>query len=122
MLKNLEDRVLNKFSRMPIAEKIYYGPKRNKYLTRKFLLSDEYKSLMLRWVEDVRRFDDFIDDADQSTRNYQYRHSPHIQKQLGSWRWKAMYQYRETLVPIIFADQARGIDLGGAYGPVNKND
>jgi len=122
MSTNLANKILNKFSRMSIAEKIYYGPKRNKYINKEFLLSDAYKSLMLRHSTNEKEFDNFINDAEEGTPNYQFRHSPHIQKQLGSWRWKAMYLYRKMLVPIIFADHAKGIDLGGAYGPVNKND
>ena len=114
-------KILNTLSRYGIAEPFYYGPKRNKHLTSHFLLSPEYKKLMLKNVNDPPFFESSIDDAEKSTSNYRFRHDPHMQKQLGSWRWKAMYQHRRKLVPIIFAENAKGIDLGGAYGPVSKN-
>lgn len=119
-MSSLQVKLLQVFSRYGISEALYYGPKRNEYLSEKFLLSDEYKKLMLEKASAVAGFDQFLNDAEEATDNYRFRHHTHIQKQLGSWRWKGMYQHREQLVPIIFKKDARVIDLGGAYGPVSK--
>ena len=114
-------KILNKVSKLEIAERLFYRPRRMDFLSPGFLLSDKYKKMIYRNVPDPILFEDFIDDAEKSTANYQYRHSAHIQKQLGSWRWKGMYQYRNSLVPIIFRKNSRGVDLGGAYGPVSQD-
>jgi len=121
MLHKMIKKAFNVLSRSPMAEPLYYGPKRNKILRSGFLLSDKYKKLMQRNAGDLSHFESFGDDAEITTDNYRFRHSPHIQKQLGSWRWKAMYQYRDQLVPLIFGEGRKGIDLGGAYGPVSKD-
>jgi len=115
------NKFLNRVSKLKIAERLYYRPKRRNFLSPRFLLSDKYKKIIYKNVSDSVLFESFIEDAEKSTSNYQYRHSPHIQKQLGSWRWKGMYQYRDLLVPIIFKKNSKGIDLGGAYGPVSQD-
>ncbi|NII29549.1 class I SAM-dependent methyltransferase [Pseudoflavitalea sp. X16] len=120
MIQRLIRKTSGRLAKSGLAESLYYGPKRNRYLTRDFILSDEYKKLMLKNAGAPSLFDRFIDDAQESTPNYQFRHSESIQKQLGSWRWKGMYQFREQIAPIIFKENAKGIDLGGAYGPVSR--
>jgi hypothetical protein len=115
------NKFLNILAKIGIAEALYYGPRRRKYLSADFLLSDNYKRIMYRKVDQPFQFEDFVDDAEKSTTNYKYRHSIYLQKQLGSWRWKGMYQFRNLMLPIIFKENSKGIDLGGAYGPVSPN-
>jgi SAM-dependent methyltransferase len=112
---------LNILTKLGIAEALYYGPRRRKYLSLDFLLSGNYKRIMYTKADQPFQFEDFIDDAEKSTTNYKYRHSIYLQKQLGSWRWKGMYQFRNLILPIIFKENSKGIDLGGAYGPVSQN-
>lgn len=113
-------KVLGALSRTGLSELFFYGRKRRKYLSADYLLSERYKDFVKTDAGATPDFETFLDDAEKATSNYRFRHHPHIQKQLGSWRWKGMYQYREQLVPILFKKGAKGIDLGGAFGPVSK--
>jgi SAM-dependent methyltransferase len=112
--------VIKLLEKMGMAEAIYFRHRRKKMLTAEYILSNEYEALMKKNA-DADSYDRYIDDAENSTENYQFRHHPFLQKQLGSWRWKAMYQYRKELAPIIFNKKLTGIDLGGAYGPVAQH-
>ena len=93
---------------------------RNKYLNKEFLLSEEYKDLFTRRVKDQYKFDADINDAEELTPNFKFRHF-YFNRALGSWRWKGVYQNRELLSKYIFDENLKGIDFGGAYGPISKN-
>jgi hypothetical protein len=103
-----------------VAKTFYYDPFRDKYLSKDFLLSLEYELLMTKFIQSPSEWRSFINDAENNTKNYKFRHSDDMQKKLGSWRWKPMFLNREILVPIIFNSSKKGLDIGGAYGPVSK--
>ena len=42
-----------------------------------------------------------------------------VHKILGCWRWKALWQYKNEILPVIFDTNKKGIDFGGANGPVS---
>ena len=65
-------------------------------------------------------FLDFLNDAEESTPNYMYRHQ-NYGLSLGSWRWKGVFTFREKIIPVLFNNELRGIDFGGAYGPIAKH-
>ena len=67
---------------------------------------------------DSEEFSLNLNDAEQKNANYVYRHH-RINKLLGCWRWKGMWQFRDKVAPIVFNTKLRGIDFGGANGPVS---
>ncbi|NBG65880.1 methyltransferase domain-containing protein [Acidiluteibacter ferrifornacis] len=94
----------------------YYASKRKELLTKKFISSKAYDELMTSYAN--ADFTSFVDDAEQRTKNFMFRHMKH-HKILGGWRWKGLWQYREQLIPIIFNENIKGIDFGGANGPIS---
>jgi len=101
----------------PLINK-YYQVKRRKVLTKDFLLSDAYNQIFLKYVEDDSSYKKFLNDAEDKTRNFRYRHYK-IQKILGCWRWKAFWQFRDELIPLFFNPDKTCVDFGGANGPVS---
>lgn len=98
----------------------YLGNLRHKFFNPEYLSSAAYEKLFLTHIKEPTAYLDYLDDAEQKTRNFRYRHF-YLGKALGAWRWKGVYQFREQLIPVIFDKNKRGIDFGGAYGPVAKN-
>lgn len=89
--------------------------------THSYLTSPEYTSDMMRGYNGT--YEDFINfyyDADPRTPNYDFRHSVYS-KQLGGWRWKGIFTYRETFIDILFNSKLKGVDFGGAAGPICKH-
>jgi hypothetical protein len=101
----------------------YFARKRNdklrsKYLKANFLSSSEYERLFTTHYNNSTEFDNYLNDAEEESKNYLFRHRK-LASALGSWRWKGVYQNRSKLIPIIFNQDLRGIDFGGAYGPIS---
>jgi hypothetical protein len=96
----------------------YFSAKRRQWLTAEFLQSSKYDRLFLRHVANAAEFHEFQNDAEAKTPNYNFRHGL-IARGLGSWRWKGMYLHRHRLIPILMNHNLRGIDIGGAAGPVS---
>jgi len=98
----------------------FFKQKRQVFLTAEFLGSEDYVTLFTHKVADKAGFLKFIDDAEQETANYQYRHQ-YWNRSLGSWRWKGVFQHRVLLIDTIFDMDKVGVDFGGAYGPIAKH-
>lgn len=119
MIQKIKNTGLSLIRNNALAEKMYYEKFRNEFLTREFLLSPNYEKLITRHIGND--WETFTDDAEQHTRDYLYRHSEDMLKKLGCWRWKGMFLNRRYLVPILLDTHKKGVDIGGAYGPVSKN-
>jgi len=91
--------------------------KRQEFLTKDFIKSDEYNAVFCKYIKDIPAFDEYINDAEDETKNYLYRHV-FMNKTLGSWRWKSLFQHKLDIVDVIFDGNKKGIDFGGAYGPI----
>ncbi|MCX6256874.1 MAG: methyltransferase domain-containing protein [Bacteroidia bacterium] len=101
----------------PVAN-AYYKSKRKSYLTKEFLLSERYDELMLRHVADRKKFLEYINDAEDKPQNFRFRHFK-ANKILGSWRWKGLWKLKNELIPVFFDPEKKGIDFGGAFGPIS---
>ena len=95
----------------------YYAKKRQETLNIEFLSSDRYDQLMTRG-NNHENFANFTNDAEERTANFIYRHM-RCHKILGCWRWKALWQNKDILLPVLFDKGQVGIDFGGANGPVS---
>jgi SAM-dependent methyltransferase len=99
---------------LPIKN-IFLLKRRKEVLKRGFLLSDNYKNLMMRY------YDSSVDgqnSAELKTRNFCYRH---FKKNvlLGAWRWLGVYEKRDLLCSVVLSPALNGLDLGGARGPIS---
>lgn len=94
----------------------YYKKKREELLNEAFLKSDGYHELMTK--HSGSNFISFKNDAETHSPNFMFRHMK-FHKILGGWRWKVMWEKREMLLQTIFNSDLRGIDFGGANGPVS---
>lgn len=84
-------------------------------LTRAFITSAAYPELM------TRHFDSRVDgndSAERMTENFRYRHFKR-HRTLGAWRWLGALEYREVIAEAVFDESRRGLDLGGARGPIS---
>ena len=97
-----------------------YKKLRARYLNFEFLNSPKYEDLFKTYFEGDIQFENFLNDAQEEGKNYRFRHGQ-LAPALGSWRWKGVYQKRAKLLPVIFDNSLKGIDLGGAYGPISTN-
>lgn len=93
----------------------YYRRKRKKVLGADYLLSNKYRSHFEKLFVEGQGF---LNDAEKETPNFLHRHKK-VNRALGAWRWKALYEYREDIVPIIFDEDKHGLDFGGAASPVS---
>ena len=95
----------------------YYARKRQETLKRSFLASKEYDAMM---TQDSRSSDfaNYTNDAEERSPNFVYRHM-RCHMILGCWRWKALWQKKDELLPVLFDENLKGIDFGGANGPVS---
>lgn len=117
--KKIEGKIKFYSLNNPIMNRFFQN-KRDLFLTKAFLSSEDYISLFTQKVTNKTDFEQFIDDAEQETPNYQYRHR-FWHRSLGSWRWKGVYLHRDLLIDNIFDPNKKGIDFGGAYGPIAKH-
>lgn len=99
-----------------IADK-YYAKKRKELLHREFINSDSYDDLMTKYDQ---KGSNYLNDAEERNKNFVYRHMK-FHKILGGWRWKGLWQKKLTLIPFIFNKNLKGIDFGGANGPISLN-
>lgn len=66
----------------------------------------------------------YKNDAEERTDDFKYRHGhkPYrrdkVNKVLGAWRWKGLYQHRNRIVEIL---SGRGVDFGGGACPISKD-
>lgn len=107
------------FQSNPISQ-AYYLKQRKKLLNKEFILSKAYDKLALKGINDLDEFKSFKNDADQRTSNFKFRHLKY-NRILGCWRWKGLWLNKEKLAPIIFNKSLKGVDFGGASGPVSQN-
>jgi predicted SAM-dependent methyltransferase len=94
----------------------YYEKKREELLNKGFLESDGYHELMTKYSSS--NFVSDKNDAEEHSKNFLFRHMK-FHKILGGWRWKVMWEKREMLLATIYNKNLRGIDFGGANGPVS---
>lgn len=100
-------------------EKLYLSRARRSVLREDYILGDRYTRKMLkRFDGSASSFSERIDDAERQTANFHYRHH-RVNRLLGCWRWKGLWQKRALLAPIVFDGSLRGLDFGGANGPVS---
>jgi len=104
-------------TRNPVAD-LYFDYKRPDFLNTTYLSSYKYEKLFHTFAGDKQRFLNFINDAEEETRNFRYRHQI-VNRLLGAWRWKPLFMNRDRIIPIIFDPNKAGIDFGGGAGPVN---
>lgn len=84
----------------------------------------EYEELFSEFCIPDDKYFDFLNDAQELTEDYQYRHGLGVfrelgvNKKLGALRWKGIFQYREVLLEIL---SGRGVDLGGAASPISED-
>ena len=87
-------------------------------ITPEYLLSEQYiKDMMTGYTDSYDTFISGIYDAEPKTQNYNIRHFPLV-NQLGGWRWKGIFTYRETFIDLIFNKNLRGVDFGGSQRPI----
>lgn len=116
---NITEKVLGTFHKWRynnIFVNQYYATKRKELLQKEFLESEAYDELMKNYSDN--KFDEYLEDAEHRTKNFMYRHMKH-HKILGGWRWKGLWQFKNTILPIVFNDKLKGIDFGGANGPIS---
>ncbi len=118
ILKKIKGRVDQVLFNNPIA-RAQFQKKRKQMLTRDFLSSPAYEELFLEKVSDRAAFNEFLDDAQQKTPNFMYRHQK-MHRVLGAWRWKGLFLNRNEFIPCLFDSKNRVIDFGGAFGPVSQ--
>ena len=94
----------------------YYHRKRQETLKRAFLGSTGYDRMMTN-LAGRGDFATYSNDAEERSANFVYRHMK-CHKILGCWRWKALWQKKEELLPVLFDMDLKGVDFGGAFGPV----
>ncbi|PID52666.1 MAG: hypothetical protein CR972_00780 [Candidatus Moraniibacteriota bacterium] len=84
-------------------------------LNLEFINSSEYNKI-IRVMYD--KSCDGINSANLNTKNFKYRHfkKNHI---LGAWRWLGVYENRELIKNFVFDESKKGIDFGGARGPIS---
>jgi len=99
----------------PVANK-YFRKKRKKLLNKEFINSSAYDELMLKYNNNDLSF---INDAEEKTENFKYRHLKY-HKILGAWRWKGLWQNKELISEFVFNNNLKGIDFGGANGPISS--
>lgn len=95
---------------------LYYSNQRKKVLQSDFLSSSKYDDYFFKYNSETQPVETFKDDAELSTKNFRYRHFK-VNKILGSWRWKGIWQHKNEIIPVVF--NKTGIDFGGAYGPIS---
>ncbi len=101
---------------------LFLAKKRKSYLNKEFILSDQYDAIMTAKTSSLEEFTKQTDDAELFHSNYKHRHSNYNNaKTLGCWRWKALWQYKDVIAPLVFDSKLNGIDFGGANGPVSFN-
>lgn len=93
----------------------YYANKRKDLLRKEFIDSTSYDKLMTKHDQNGTSF---LNDAEERTKNFIYRHMKY-HKILGGWRWKGLWQKKNDLIPFIFNSNLKGIDFGGANGPIS---
>lgn len=81
---------------------------------KEYIYSDEYEKFMHRHLKDS---DDMYNLAENSP-SFWYRAVTNTW--LGVWRWMFAYQYRDLIAKYVFSD-LKGVDFGGALGPVSKD-
>ena len=87
-------------------------------ITPEYLLSKQYiNDMLIGYSGNYNQFINELYDAEPKTNNYNIRHFQLTQK-LGGWRWKGMFTYRETFIPLIFSKELKGIDFGGSQRPI----
>jgi SAM-dependent methyltransferase len=89
---------------------------RNAYYSSKaFIESKKYSYLMSRFYSE----EDGLMSAELRTKNFYYRH--HIKNEiLGAWRWLGLLENKEWLCALVFDESKRGLDFGGARGPISS--
>jgi len=78
-------------------------------------LSPDYP-LIMRALATKR---DGVDSADLRTPNYRFRHGNRAS--LGVWRWLGVYEHKDFLSGLVLDDTKRGLDFGGALGPLGHD-
>ena len=96
----------------------YFSRKRKQLLNQDFLASDQYDDLFCRKVENRKNFRSYLDDAETKSENFNFRHR-RVHKILGCWRWKGLWLYKHKILNTLFDEKLKGIDFGGANGPVS---
>lgn len=90
-------------------------------MNKEYLLSDNYtRDMMSGFDGTIQEFIDYHFDAEPKTENYNIRHFQ-LTRQLGGWRWKGVYTYRELFANIIFNDKLKGVDFGGSQRPIAEH-
>lgn len=90
-----------------------YKEQRDIMLNKKYLSSQEYDNLM---TTDFNR-EESGNEAELNNKNFLFRHGNFL-KILGSWRWMGMYENKKHILNVVYG--GKGIDFGGAAGPVTK--
>lgn len=84
-----------------------------------------YEDIYLKMVDDDSSYLDFLNDAEEHTEDFKYRHGhepyrdQRINFKLGAWRWKGMFHYRKEIADIV--NNSRGADFGGAACPISES-
>lgn len=114
-MKKIIKKLIDNIENNEITQK-YLNKKRKRYLSRKFIMSKEYNSKILKFYSKK----DGNNSAELKTLNFKLRH--HIEnKTLGSWRWLGTFENKELISNYVFSKKLKGIDLGGARGPISLN-
>jgi|SRR5690554_929905 len=92
----------------------YYSKKRKELLNKDFIESNRYDKIMMSKGGSVTS----IDDAESRSPNFRYRHMK-FHKILGAWRWKGLWQNKDLICKYVFDKSKKGIDFGGANGPIS---
>ena len=89
--------------------------KARKSLNYEFIKSSRYDEI-IHVKHDKSR--DGINSADLKTDNFKYRHFKK-NNVLGAWRWLGVYEKKELIGDFVFDESKRGVDFGGARGPIS---
>jgi hypothetical protein len=84
-------------------------------LDEAFLRSDEYSTLMSRYLPYDGSYD--LHEAQNETRCFRFRHHE-LAARLGVFRWRGIQKHLEVILPLVSAAQSRVLDFGGAGGPL----
>ena len=112
-MKSLMKNISNNLENSKIIEKLLYE-KRRKVLSYKFINSKKYnKKIQLFYSKK-----DGKNSAELKTLNFNYRHKI-LNRTFGSWRWLGIYENKKLISKYVFSKKLKGIDFGGARGPIS---
>lgn len=113
IIKKIQGRINQILDNRPSVQ-AKYKEQRDKMLNKAFLSSKAYDQLMTSYYNK----EEAGNEAELKNENFLHRHMNYL-KILGCWRWMGLYEYKDKIMSTVY--QGKGIDFGGAAGPVTKD-